>query len=114
MADQAIVEISCTKLSSAIGDEATNFTGDLQEMLDTLLAIQEVMPNAERVLGGWESEPRKEWAKKEWAKKVRAAAYGVSDLVDEVKLQAARSPAAGKVCDDAYSIVFTITDLVRR
>ncbi|PUZ68747.1 hypothetical protein GQ55_2G053500 [Panicum hallii var. hallii] len=92
MADQAIVEISCTKLRSAIGDEATNFTGDLQEMLDTLVAIQAVMPNAERVLGGWESEPGKEWAKK-----VRAAAYGVSDLVDEVKLQAARSPAAGKM-----------------
>jgi len=93
MADQAIVEISCTKLRSAIGDEATSFTGDLQEMLDTLVAIQAVMPNAERVLGGWESERGKEWAKK-----VRAAAYGVSDLVDEIKLEAPRTPAAGKVC----------------
>jgi len=94
MADQAIVEISCTKLRSAIGDEATNFTGDLQEMLDTLVAIQAVMPNAERVLGGLESPERG----KDWAKKVRAAAYGVSDLVDEIKLEAPRTPAAGKVC----------------
>ncbi|XP_048559912.1 putative disease resistance protein RGA3 [Triticum urartu] len=93
MADQAIVERTCTKLRSAIGDdEATESTGDLREMLDTLEAMHAAMVDKERLWDGFKSK-----SGKEWVKKVRTAANGVSDLVDEFKMQpAAGTPATGK------------------
>jgi hypothetical protein len=47
---QLLVQRACVRLRSAIGDEAVgrlNFTGDLQEMLDTLEIIQSVLEEAE-------------------------------------------------------------------
>lgn len=90
---QAIVQSSCTKLRSAIGDEATtmrfNCTGDLDEMLEELEAIHAVIPDDEN----WWMVKEEEDCK-EWLAKVKDAAYGICHMLDELQ-DTKMTPAAG-------------------
>lgn len=87
----AIVHRSCTKLRSAIRDEAImrrKFTGDLEEILT---ALEEIQPDLE------EAERQSWWraAVRNWLMQVRKASYDIWDMVDE--LQQETSSAAGKM-----------------
>ncbi|KAM0920178.1 hypothetical protein ACQ4PT_007697 [Festuca glaucescens] len=84
---QAIVYRCCTKLRSAIRDEATirwKFSGDLEEMMT---ALEEIQPDLD------EAERRSLWevAVRDWLMLVRKAGYDIWDMVDELQ---DTSPAA--------------------
>jgi hypothetical protein len=97
-----LVERACSKLRTAIGDEAVlrlNITGDLQEMLDALEVIKPGLEDAEMQhyfaaddLGPWDvtTLPLAQ------VNMVTETAERIMGIVDE--LQDTTAPAAATVC----------------
>jgi hypothetical protein len=101
MRTDAIFLRACTKLRSAVGDEAVvrlKFAGDLQDMLDALEVIQPGLEEAEMRI--WTGDTSSLLLN--WLKDATQAAYRVMDMVDE--LQDTRPPAAATVTSQFHFV----------
>uniref|UniRef100_A0A0E0J039 NB-ARC domain-containing protein n=1 Tax=Oryza nivara TaxID=4536 RepID=A0A0E0J039_ORYNI len=87
MLASAALRVATQKLASAMGDRAMlqwNFDRDLEGMKTTLESVAAVLEDAER-------RSISDAAALLWLKRLKAAAYDVSDLLDEFRAQAERA-----------------------
>jgi hypothetical protein len=87
MLASAALRVATQKLASAMGDRAMlqwSFDRDLEGMKTTLESVAAVLEDAER-------RSIRDAAARLWLKRLKAAAYDVSDLLDEFHARAERA-----------------------